>query len=424
MKNWYKLDNAAKLFPATAEITNTSIYRISYILKEQVNPELLQTALDEVIKRYPTLAVEIKAGFFWNFLNKNERKLKVQPEESYPCSPIIDYQNNNYLIRVIYFNKRVSIEVFHALTDGYGAIQFLNTLIYQYLTLQGHEINSEDKILLPNEVPPLYEEEDSFSKYYHNKKTKKIKNKKAFRLHGTKFEPYGNSVIHGVVDADKIKQIAKEKGMTVNEYLVTLLIYSIYSESMRYAYKNDPIVICVPVNLRKMFPSKTIRNFFGVANLEVPCKADMTFEEIGEIVKKEAAEKTTKEYLENVIFSNLKLEKSVLIKIIPLVIKNVFVKYGFETWSENKKTMTLSNLGKIELPKDMNVHVDNMEVLLYPTLKAPINASAITINNKLTISFVKTIRETEIIKYFFRYLANNCNLEVTTYGNEWGNENE
>lgn len=423
MKKWYKLDNAAKIFPATATTENSSIYRISFILKEEIDPSKLQEALDLTINRFPTFKVEIKNGFFWNYLKTNEKKLLVKEEKNYPCSPMLE-ENNNYLIRILYYKNKIALETFHSLTDGSGAITFLKTLTYQYLTLCGKEIDPDNKILLPDEVSAYFEEEDSFDKNYHKRKITKEKHPKSYRIYGTPFDKYGNNTIHGIVKVQDIKRVAKEYNMSMTEFLTTLLVYSICTKTMKYHDAKEPIVVALPVNLRKFYESKTLRNFFCVVNVEVYCKRDMTFDEIGKIVKEEIKNKVNKEYLDSEIIKNNKLERNILIKLIPLYLKNILLSYGFDIFGENKKTITFSNLGNIDIPDDMNKYIDNSEVILYPTKKSPINCSASSIGDNLTITFIRTIKENDIIRHFFKYLANTCDLEVKVYSNEWGVTNE
>lgn len=423
MKKWYKLDTAAKIFPATATSENSSIFRIAFILNEDINPSKLQEALDIVINRFPTFKVEIKNGLFWNYFKKNERPLLVREEKTYPCSPMLE-DNNHYLIRILYYKNKISLESFHSLTDGSGAISFLKTLVYQYLLLCGKKIDPEGKILLPDSVSPYYEEEDSFEKNYHHRKVKKVPHPKSHRIYGTPFEPYGNNAVHGIININDLKNFCKKNNLSITEFLVTLLIHSIYTETMRYNSSKNPIVVALPINLRKFYNSETLRNFFCVVNIEVNCKNNMTFDDIAKIVKEEIKNKVNKEYVDSEVIKNNKLEKNIFIRVIPLQLKNLFLSYGFDVLGEDKKTITLSNLGNIDIPKDMKKYIINSEVILYPTKKSPINCSMSTINDNLTITFIRTIKENEIIRYFFKYLANNCNLKVQVYSNEWGVTNE
>src|SRR5699024_7790567 len=144
--------------------SNSSVYRVAVIMKKCVNAQVLQEALDQVMKRFPTLAVKPRKGIFWDFLEQNDKHLFVQAEKRYPCYPINPKDNNDYLVRVLYYQHRISVEIFHSLTDGYGAIEFLKSLIYQYLILQGEELTDVHGVLSPNVAPNKYEIEDGFEK--------------------------------------------------------------------------------------------------------------------------------------------------------------------------------------------------------------------------------------------------------------------
>lgn len=420
MTKWHKLDNAAKIFPAINNSSNTSIFRVSMILNEPVQYEILQAATNMAIKRYPMLSVEMRKGTFWNFLNEHDATLEVQKESDYPCYPL----NNGRLVRVLYFNQRISVEVFHCLTDGLGAVEFLKTIVYQYLTLLGHEIDSEQLILLTDDLKSKYETEDSFQKYYTPTKKQRPKDPKAFQICGTTIEPFGNNVIHGVVSSSQLNKAAKQKGATITEYITALLIYSIYSETMRYGIYKDPVVVAIPVNLRKLFPSRTLRNFFSVVNIGTSISENTTFDFILEEVSKQLREKTEKEKLNENIANNVYFEKNYLIKFIPLFIKNVGLKYSFDSLGDSRKTMTLSNLGNVKLPSEMNKYIKRMDVVLYPTTKSPINCGVCSVNDQLTITFTSRIVETEIIRHFFNFLATTTGLDVEIYSNDWGNKNE
>lgn len=416
MKDWYKLDNAAKIFPAAQNDTNTSIYRVSMILKEKVQENLLKRAANIVIQRYPIFNVELKSGTFWNYFAMKQDNIEVKQEEDYPCHPITD----GSLLRILYFNKKISVEIFHSLSDGFGAVEFLKTLVYQYLILKGNEIDSEDKLLLPEDNIMKSELEDSYSRYYDPSFTKRPKTEKTYQIKGTMLEPRGNNTIHGTVDAGKMNQIAKQQGATITAYLIALLIYSIYIENNSVFKNRKNISVAVPVNLRGMFPSETLRNFFGVVNIGKVVNKDMSFTELLSEVTQQLKEKTNKTYLQNNIAHNVRLEKNIWVKIVPLFIKKILMKQSFNNLSERKKTMTLSNLGKIDVPADMAKHIERTEVILYPTVKGPINCGVCTINNQLTITFTRRIGEVDIIRTFFRYLVDEAGLDVKIESNEWG----
>lgn len=416
MNNWYKLDNAAKIFPAARSGTNTSIYRVSMILKEKVQESNLRKAANIVIQRYPIFNVELRSGTFWNYLDIKQDNIEVKEEVNYPCHPITD----GSLLRVLYFNKKISVEIFHSLSDGFGAVEFLKTLVYQYLLLKGVEIDVEDKILLPEDNIKNSEMEDSYLRYYDPSLTKRPKSEKTYLIKGHWIEPRGNNTIHGTVSAAKLNQVAKSHGATITAYLIAVLIYSIYLENHSLFKNRRNINIAVPVNLRGIFPSETLRNFFGVVNIGEVVTEKVTFEELLSEVVSQLKEKTSEAYLQDNIAHNVRLEKNIWIKVVPLFIKKFFMKRSFNNLSEREKTMTLSNLGRIDLPADMGIHVERMEAILYPTVKSPINCGICTINDQLTITFTRRIVEVDIIRTFFTYLVNEAKVDVKIESNEWG----
>lgn len=420
MNRWFKIDNAGKIFRSVSTESNTSIFRVSMILTEPVQEEALQNALDDVLKRFPTLAVKLEKGLFWDFLGENTEKLLVRKEEHYPCCPLKIGENGRYLLRVLYYNCRISVEVFHCLTDGLGAVEFLKTLVYRYLCILGKNIEDEGLILHPDELPNKYEMEDSFEKYYQAVRNGMFEETKAFHIEGTPLVPFGNNVIHGVMSSSLLNAVAKRNGSTITEYLTSVLIYSIYTETMKYGIYHDPIRVTIPVNLRKIFPSKTLRNFFTIVNVGVNACEELSFETILKEVSAQLKEKTKKENLYAIISGNIKLEKMLVARFIPVFIKNMAMRYGFENFGEDAKTITLSNIGHTKLPDSMSKYVAQMETIIYPTHKSPINCGVSSVNDNLTITFSRTILETEIIRSFFSFLVQHGGLDIKVYTNNWG----
>lgn len=214
MERWYKIDNTGKIFHAVTNASNSSVYRVSMIMKESVNAELLQDALDKVIKRFPMLAVKVRKGLFWDFMEENDEKLHIQEETTYPCYIINPRENHGYLMRVLYFQRRVSVEIFHSLTDGSGAVEFLKSLIFQYLLFQEKDVTTDGEVLFPDDVPSKYETEDSFEKYFHpsGQSQQREKESPAFQIKGSPFDPPGVNVIHGVIQASEVNKFAKKWG--------------------------------------------------------------------------------------------------------------------------------------------------------------------------------------------------------------------
>lgn len=132
---WRRLDNTAKIFPVIANENVSQVFRISATLKEPVNPELLGRALEEILPEIRNFRVKLRRGLFWYYFEENDRIPQVKRENTYPCRFIDPHGNQRFLFRVTYYEKRINLEVFHALTDGLGAVNFLKCLIRQYLRL-------------------------------------------------------------------------------------------------------------------------------------------------------------------------------------------------------------------------------------------------------------------------------------------------
>ena len=417
---WYKLDHAGKLFPAVTNNKNTSTFRVSMIMNRPVNPPILQQALDTVMERFPMMAVKLNYGVFWRFLSGNENRLLVREETNYPCAPITVTENNGFLLRVLYYKQKISVEIFHALTDGTGAVEFLKTLVFQYLNLTGENVNDDEGlILLPETFSSRSEAKDSYDSYYTSNHKAVKQKQKAYHIQGSRFVPYGHNVIHGLLSASELQGIARENGVTITAYLTALLIAAIHTSMLPDEY-HKPIMITIPVNLRKIFISKSLRNFFTVVNIGMKVTEDIAFADILTEVSNQLKERTSKNYLEKTITESMKFEKNLASRLVPIGLKELAIRYGFDHLGENLKTMTLTNIGNIKLPKSMTHHIDAVEATIYPTNKSPINCAVSSVNNQLVITFARNIVESEIIREFFHLLSSQSGLEVQIVSNNWG----
>lgn len=420
MEEWYKLDHAGKLFPAVAGRENSSTYRLSMMLTSHVKPSVLQQALDSVIKRFPLLNVELRNGLFWKFLREKETRLMVEPESTYPCAPAALSTENGSLVRILYHGNKISVEIFHALTDGGGALEFLKTLVFQYLYLLGEHVEDKEGLILPPASFARYAEaQDSFKAHYTSVMADS-RMSEALQIPGTRFSPYGHNVIHGMIHASRLNGAAKQKGVTLTAYLTAILIMAVYETTLPFNNGSRPIVISMPVNLRKIFPSSSLRNFFAVINIGVQMKEGMTLDDVQGIVHAQMKEKTTKSYLSQAMASSMKYEKNLLSRFTPLKLKDLAIRYGFDHYGEEAKTLTLTNLGRIDIPASMAAHIESMETTMYPTAKSPMNCAVSSINDQLTITFARNIVESDVIRHFFRQLASLSGLDIRIVSNDWG----
>jgi len=419
MNKWIKLDNAAIVFPPLAKTNNPAIFRLAFVLTEDVQPQILQTALDKTLGRYPLMTLCIRKGLFWRYMEQGKQPVIVQKEEEYPCAPLKHPLYKEPLIKVLYYQKRIALEVFHAVTDGTGAVEFLKTLIYEYLRLTGKPVMPEGLIKSAEEKPLPEELEDGFDRYYNDAAVNLPRYKKAYQIKGTYFEPFGHNVIHGVMSAGRLNALAKKHNVSITVFLLALLIQAIcQNEPVKMG---RPVTVSVPVNLRNFFPTESLRNFFAVTNVSVDCSAAADFSGILKAVQEQMTENTRRSRLQEAINRNISFEKILIARFIPLIAKDFIVSRLFFHYNDKLRTCTLTNLGRIQLPESILPYVRHMELVFYPTYNNPINCGICSVNDRLTITFTRTIKENRIIAGFFRSLAQEYGLEIEIYSNEWGN---
>lgn len=407
---WLRLDNAAKLYPAKMSADDTCVFRVYAILKEEIQPAVLQQSVHDLKRRFPTLYVKLRNGFFWNYYEPNDRELMVKPESGEISSLLNGHGNNGYLFSVQYYQCRISVEAFHALGDGGTAIAYLNALVYRYLSLLGHEIDPMDRVATFDQEPCEAEIEDSYSKYYTGKQKRDVDNTIAYRIRGTPFAMLKTcGVLHGVVDSEKLVDAARCSHTTVTKYLTALLIQSIWlageGNGDRCKY---PICINVPVNMRKMLPSKTLRNFslFFTVQSEA-METLLPFEEILARVEREFAHRLRLPVLQRLLNANVSVEKSRLISFLPLPVKRIIIDAVSRFISKNHLTSSLSNVGQVNLPDGMVPFVERYGLIPPLGTDMPLDISVISSCGKTEITIMSNIQETHVERHFFSALARN-----------------
>ena len=262
-KEWFKLDLSGNVYPTLQKKSFSSTFRVSLTLKDEVKPEILQKAFEQIMPRFPSFKVDLRKGFFWRYLEPNRRPLpKVERDVKNPCMPMDFHSKHRYLIRIYYYQKQIALEVFHSIADGLGALIFVKTLAAVYLRMQGVEIPNEEGILDIEEQPKACELEDAYMKYANSKVTPKRSQGSAYRVRGTREPFYTLNIICGTMSVKELKATAKKYGVTITEYLNAVLIYALMEkQKSSRVWKEKPVRIAMPVNLRQFFPSSTLRNF-------------------------------------------------------------------------------------------------------------------------------------------------------------------
>lgn len=407
---------------------NQNIFRLSVNLKESVDPEILHNALAITIGRFPGFQVRLMKGAFWYYFDQNTAKTKVFPLDPLSFKKITDKNCNGYCFRVSYFENTIACDYFHAICDATGAAEFLKSLVYTYLNLTGKEIFSDRKILTVGSPVSPEELEDSFLANYTKVPLKKLKvkelqGKKAYHIDGILFNNSGNGIIHMYADVRQILDICHKRNCTITEYLGAVFILSIYESQIKDKKEDaNDIQLFVPINLRKIFPSKTLRNFSLFSRVGANPYQDMTLDRLIEIMHENLKRDTDKAYLKDKISTTVWAEKFFLIRFVPLFLKRFFFNFSNMFWGKTKKTATLSNFGVMDIPDSMKEYVDSASFSISSNTTTPLSLSVISCNGKLCITFTRRITDTDIAKTFARHLAED-GAELSVTSNFWEVDN-
>ena len=409
-KRWYKLDNAGKIFPPTTSQYDTKTFRFSVTLKEEIKEEILSKALSETLKDYPVFHSVLKKGIFWYYLEESDIKPKVFKEERIPCDNIY-----GLLYNVTYYKKRINLEVNHALTDGTGALSFLRVLTANYLKIK-YKIK---EVPVMDTASTTEKSDDSFEKYYKRARIhKKYIGKKSYKITGIDYPENRIKIIEGLMSTNEVLKLSKKYNTTMTIFLTALLIDSI-GKQMTEREKRNPVCITVPVNLRKYFPSKTIRNFFNTISVCYKFVDDYKFEDIVQSVSEQFKKRLAKESLKDNMSDMVLLENIFVLRLVPRAFKDFVLKFSYGL-SRKMHTMTLSNIGIIEMPEVFDEYIDYFDIF---TSTDGMQACLCSYKDKLTVAFTSHFVNSEIEKNFFRALSNE-NIEISINTNVFDEEEE
>ena len=405
---WMRLDNAAKIFPAAKRRHWNNVFRLSVTLNAKIDVDVLQSALDVTVRRFPSIAVRLRRGMFWYYIEEIESAPLVKKDVSHPLERMPFDDIRRCAFRVLYYENRIAVEFFHALTDGNGGLIFLKTLTAEYLLQKYNaQIPDTDGVWDRLEEPDESEFEDSFIKNAGDVCLKR-QDRKAYRVTGIPEKDGYLHVTTGTLSVDDVSSISKSYDASITAFLTAVMIASIIeiqSEKVKNKKKFKPVSVQIPVNLRKFFQSKTVRNFVMVANIGVdPKMGEYTFDEIIRIVKYQMGLDITKKNMQAAFTTNVKTEKNIFLKIVPLFIKNIAMKAVFNNVGESTACLSLSNLGDTKLPDAMDKYVNRFDFVIGAQAAAPYNCGVISYKGKLNISIVRNTVEPELERHFFTYL--------------------
>lgn len=407
--DWLTLDNAARIYPASISDWSPDVYRVSASLHAPIRISLLEEALRTVMPRFPYFQVHLRRGLFWYYLQRNDVIPALQRLSAVPLSILPAHKGPIYLLRVMAKGATIAVDFSHILTDGAGAMRFLGTLTSQYLKLRGVPISAWEPFFDPQASPSAGEYEDAYAQYFE-RGLPWPPTLSAARHLPQAAQPLSR-VITGRLPVTDMLQLARSRGVRLTEYLVALYLHSLAdvcaaNKMERCVEENGILRIEVPVDMRRFYPSETMRNFSLFVSPEIDTsRGSYSFDEIVRIVHRSMDAQLDRRELSRQITRNVGAAHHPLIRIMPLALKNLVFSRLRERIGERSFSGVLSNLGRIEVPRDIEPHVASFGVMLGPNPLMKTNCTVLSFRNDLCINFGSVIESRELERHFFTHLA-------------------
>lgn len=405
---WLRLDNAAKIYPAALRRNWSNVFRLSATLTEPIDREVLRAALNVTIRRFPSIAVRLRKGAFWFYLERIPEAPQILNEKSWPLEHMSYAEMKKCAFRVVVYDKRIAVELFHALTDGTGGMIFLKTLLAEYITQKySVTVPNTEGVLCRMDEPTAQELEDCF---LQNAGTVAASRREAtaYKLTGEKESDGFVHLTTFMLDTESVKECAREHNATVTEFLTAAMMQAILrlqKEKVRCGRKRKPIKVLVPVNLRTLFPSNTLRNFALFITPEIdPLLGDYSFDEICSAVHHRIGIDNTQKQMGMKIASNVNSELSPVLKVMPLFVKNAAMKAVFDTVGERKSCLCMSNLGAVKLPEEMSRYVERMDFIIGMPSASAYNCALLSYGGTTYINLIRNIITPELEREFYGVL--------------------
>ncbi len=407
-RRWYTLDNAGVLYAALQRKEYSAIYRFSAVMNEPVDRAALQRAIDRIRPRFPVFFSRIKMGLFWYYLEPNDAPGPfVKEDVRDPCRPMNFREDQGWLVRFFVYDRRISVEVFHALSDGGGAMFLFRTLLAEYLRQRGCAVALAPGMADPGEAPRPGELEDAYARYVgpHTARTRSAE--QAYPNRGTPEPYYTFHVTMGFLPVDRLKAKAKEYGASITEYLAAALLWVLMEKQQRENPRHLlPVTLAVPINLRGYFETETLRNFITTVRPCIdPRWGEYTFEEVVRQVRHYMQLHINRQELRAGFTHNVRFQTNPLLNKIPIVLKNPVMRLSYYLAGVRPYTLTFTNPGPFRVPPDMEDHIHHLEVILGQSMQPKVNCASISYGNQMEITFAGTQKETDTERAFFRFLV-------------------
>lgn len=421
---FYQLDNSAVFTAAVAGTSGPFVFRLSCEFDETVRLAELSASLAALRSRFPFLFVSLRHGVFWHYLDPLHDAPRVEREKAFPALPM-RYRRGRPLLRVTAYGRRIACEFHHAITDGTGALAFLRALVVEYLDRLGvgAELEGEARRAALSQVPrpgdphDSEEEEDSYDRFFRKEAPLPGAAPRAFMLPGKRFSrAYRETVAR--VPLDRALAEAKALKVTITELLAAVHLAALQDVRARLPprarRRARPVLsVQVPVNLRKLYPSRTLRNFF----LFVAPEADLrlgswSFDELLRRVHHALRLGLEKKELLRQLRRNVGGERNPAGRVIFLPLKTIVLRAINAAIGAGSYSGSLSNLGAVELPEPYASRVRRFGFLPSRAKPTGANIGALSWRGELVVCIGSLIESPDFERAFFSRLAS-LGLPVT-----------
>jgi NRPS condensation-like uncharacterized protein len=409
-KEWFKLDNAAKIYPAiiTGELSN--VFRITAYLYDPVRISAVTEAVRITSKRFPYFNVSLNKGAFWYYLETNNQLPRIHLEEPIPCTTFPLGHKKEVMYRILVRKNRISIESVHIITDGSGGLEYLKTLLYTYFRLLKRDVRITDGIMDPDDKPDPLESEDAFNKYFRKRVPHAEKISKAWHVPFPLSMKPRLQILQAETSVSRILSISKNHKVSITEYLVSVYLFTLQEIYLNSDKKRSRRILRaqVPINLRRKYPSTTMRNFslFVIPELDMRL-GSYKFDEILIIVHHFMQLETSTKKLDRIISRNVGSEKNVLIRFMPLFIKKIALVLAYRKFGIDQFSGIITNLGSVNLPGGLDNLIKSISLTPPPPNKGiKISCAVVSCKDTMTLVFANITKSVEFERRFLKFLVN------------------
>ena len=409
--DWLTLDNAAKIYPTASSKLSPTVFRLSAMLRAPVRLSALQQASDALVRRCPYFQVYLKRGLFWYYLQRHRDTPRVQLLDRSSLESLPDGGKTEHLLRIRTRGRTIAVDISHILTDGAGGLRFFRSLLAEYLRLCGVDVDGRGDLLDPRERPDPGEAEDGHRKYFDKGGPGPTRYAAAYHIPDRPLQPGYFRTLTGRLPASRMLSLSRAEGVTITEYLAALYMYCLGrlydAEARSGSIPGRSIVrLEVPVNMRRFFPSQTMRNF----SLYVSPEADMrlgpySFEELRSQVHRRMQMEVDRRELGRQITRNVGAELMPVIRVTPLFVKDIFLGWVYRHLSDRIYSGVLSNLGRVEVPEEMAEHIESFGMVLPPTQAMKKCCTVISYGDGLSVTISSVVESRELERLFFATIA-------------------